>query len=195
MLKKWTLRQKITVLGLLITVLVLTGYALYNSYRLQAKSLLSFDPADYGLPAEIGGYQIRVAQSWETRLCNPSTDLDLSLYAIPDQPQTLTTGDIQKLQDLTGRVLHLRFVSWPITIEAVKSQSEVFDSLPCIYLGGPLPDDDVTGRINLATAEGLPPSNNPIIPPTPDTNAIIAPPTRVHVPPDSPIIPPTSGAG
>ncbi len=168
---KWTLRPKIIMS--LLACLLLGGYGLYNRTALQAKAEMSLTPADYGLPSEIGGYQIRVAQSWETRFCNPSMDLQLFLYAIPDQPQTLTTADIQQLEAIVSRRIHIAFSN---ETPDLKRQEETLN----------------------ATATGECPQNSPIIPPTPDTNTIIAPATSVFAtvqseapPQNSPIIPPT----
>ncbi|MBA3867577.1 MAG: hypothetical protein H0X30_00330 [Anaerolineae bacterium] len=221
---KWSLRQKITALTLIVLLTLLAITLLYNHPSLQAVDLAkrqltdqigspvliptadavptmvpkkeaSFDPANYGLPPEIGGYQIRAVKSSETHFCNPSTDLELILYAIPNQPQTLTTADIQGLKDITHRRISISIVSWPITISELESQNEGNNAVSCFSFGGPLPDDVNVNPVNTA----LPAQSQAIIPPTSDTSQIIAPPTTPFTNGDSsqnmPIIPPTPDVG
>lgn len=138
---KWTLRQKITVISLLVCCSVLAIYLLSKSYDLRAKALASFDPADYGLPSQIGGYQVMVAIPWESQGCAPPNQLQLMLYALPDQAQTLTTADIKQLEAIVNRPIQLSFSSGIVSIEQVKSQMKEWNvaiARGCDRIGGPM---------------------------------------------------------
>ena len=113
----------------------------------------SYEPAYWGLPAQMGGYEIMVVVSSENEKCSPPNQLQLLLHAIPDQPQTLTTADVKKLETLANRTIQLTFLSGVVSIQQVQSQMEEWNAAMaggCISLGDliptftPNPDDPIS---------------------------------------------------
>lgn len=102
----------------------------------------SYNPAYWGLPAQIGGYEIMVVVSSENQACSPPNQLQLVLHAIPNQPQTLTSADIQQLETVAHRSISLMFSSGVVSIEQVQTQMASWNAGMvggCINLGGPIP--------------------------------------------------------
>jgi len=101
----------------------------------------SYEPAYWDLPAQVGGYEIMVVVSSENQACSPPNQLQLLLHAIPGQPQTLTTADIQQLEKLTNRSISLMFTSGVVSIQQVQNQMESWKAEMaggCITTGGPI---------------------------------------------------------
>jgi len=114
----------------------------------------SYEPAYWGLPTQIGGYEIMVVTSSENQKCSPPNQLQLLLHAIPNQPQTLTTADIQQLEKLTNRSISLMFTSGVVSIQQVQSQMKDWNAEMtngCISLGGPIPSPNPDDPISLSS--------------------------------------------
>ena len=117
---KISLKLRMSILTLFV-ICIFLGIALVNRQSAQMQ-IYSFDPKDYGIPSQMGGYQVLAVVPSESTMCGGSGSLNLLLRAVPNQQITLTDNDLKNLGNHLHKDIVMEVTTGFVTVEAVKAQ-------------------------------------------------------------------------
>jgi hypothetical protein len=116
------LRLKVTIVALLVICVFLGSVIINNLLLARTQNYKSFDPKDYGIPNQIGGYQVMAVVPSENMACAKAGSINLILRALPYQQPTLTDNDLQKIGDAVHLEVQITITSGVVTIDMIKNQ-------------------------------------------------------------------------